>query len=1064
MRRIAGQAARHGGRFVHALVQFAVGLAVMACVLAAGAAWRLGRGPVEMDWLVPMLEAQVNGDPSTHLALGGAAIAWEGFQGGLDQPIDVRLSGLVLSDAAGRRILAVPHAAVTLSPGWLLFGRIVPRAVVLDDVRLYLLRDADGGLRLDLPGATPAAEAGPGPDVQALLRAFAARPRSDRARGPFVVWSQLRRIRLRGAAAEVTDRQVATTWTVPSLQLDLHRRDEGGVTGSLRASVALRGVAAQVVAVATLDAAGRRMEVHLRTSPVVPAALARVLPQAAPLSGIDAPLVLAGSAVFGAGLAPERVALDATLGAGTLHLGAGAMPVVAAEAVVAGTQTQLTAVLSRFVTAPAPDRPQTTVTGHAEAEREPDGSFAATAAVAVDRVSFADLPALWPVGLGGPGTRPWVTQNITAGEVHDFRVNLALRTAADLSDVTLTRLSGGGDASDLTVHWLRPVPPIVHGTARLTFLDPDSLEVTASGGTEAIGAGGIAIRGGRVLFTKLQAKDQFADISADLAGPVPAALALLNQKRIGLLARSPLPVNGAEGTFAGTMTLAHMVLRDDLAMDDLMIGAALHLEGVRIPGLVAGRDLDRGMLDLTAHPDGLHIAGTAQLAGIPGEVAANIDFRAGPPTQVLESVTAKGTLDTGQLARFGLSVAPFADGSAQVSARLALRRNATGTAEIAADLADTSLALDLLSWAKPRGRAARVEATLALDRDGIAAVDRLSARGDGLLLAAAVPFAGGRPAALRIDRLALGNTTDAHGTIGLPAQPGAPWRLDLAGPSIDASSLLRRDAGKPAQPAAKDPAYSATTRFDRVILGPDRRLDGVTATVESDGTMLRRLDLAGRTTEGEPFRLRITPSGQGRALSGNAADAGGLLRALDVVPSMHGGTLALEGHYDDTAPDHPLAGQATIESFRVRGAPALAKLLQAMTLYGLVDAVRGPGLGFTKLVAPFRLADNVLTLQDARAFSPSLGMTAKGRLDLRQRVFDMEGTIVPAYFFNSLLGGLPLIGRMFSPERGGGVFAATYTLRGPMADPHVGINPLAALTPGFLRGLFGVLDHPAPAR
>jgi hypothetical protein len=90
-------------------------------------------------------------------------------------------------------------------------------------------------------------------------------------------------------------------------------------------------------------------------------------------------------------------------------------------------------------------------------------------------------------------------------------------------------------------------------------------------------------------------------------------------------------------------------------------------------------------------------------------------------------------------------------------------------------------------------------------------------------------------------------------------------------------------------------------------------------------------------------------------------------------------------------------------------------------------------------------------------------MTAKGRLDLASASVDLQGTIVPAYFFNSLLGDLPLVGHLFSPERGGGVFAATYTLRGPLSDPTVSVNPLAALTPGFLRGVFGDVK-PVPGK
>ena len=132
-----------------------------------------------------------------------------------------------------------------------------------------------------------------------------------------------------------------------------------------------------------------------------------------------------------------------------------------------------------------------------------------------------------------------------------------------------------------------------------------------------------------------------------------------------------------------------------------------------------------------------------------------------------------------------------------------------------------------------------------------------------------------------------------------------------------------------------------------------------------------------------------------------------------------------------------------------------------MTLYGLVEAMQGgSGLVFNRLVAPFALTPEALVLTDARAFSASLGLTAKGRILRQRRVAAIEGTIVPAYMFNTLLGRLPLLGKLFSPEAGGGVFAATYRVQGPLDDPQVSVNPLAALTPGFLRGLFGLGTAP----
>jgi hypothetical protein len=92
------------------------------------------------------------------------------------------------------------------------------------------------------------------------------------------------------------------------------------------------------------------------------------------------------------------------------------------------------------------------------------------------------------------------------------------------------------------------------------------------------------------------------------------------------------------------------------------------------------------------------------------------------------------------------------------------------------------------------------------------------------------------------------------------------------------------------------------------------------------------------------------------------------------------------------------------------------------------------------------------------AENSSLGLTAKGRIAMGQGPSEVEGTIVPAYFFNALPGKLPLIGKLFSPEKGGGVFAWRYSVTGPIGNPDVGINPVSALTPGFLRGLFGIFQ------
>jgi hypothetical protein len=231
--------------------------------------------------------------------------------------------------------------------------------------------------------------------------------------------------------------------------------------------------------------------------------------------------------------------------------------------------------------------------------------------------------------------------------------------------------------------------------------------------------------------------------------------------------------------------------------------------------------------------------------------------------------------------------------------------------------------------------------------------------------------------------------------------------------------------------------------------------------------VVREGRLAGRTGEQGVFEAIITPRGggqPGRTLTLTAEDAGRLLGAFNVLQNLEGGRLSVLGTYAHDGPGAPLSGIAEMDEFWVRNAPAFAKLLQAMTLFGLVEALSGQGLSFLRMVAPFTLTRETLTLEDARAFSASLGLTARGTLDRRRARVAMEGTIVPAYMINSLLGNIPILGRIFSPERGGGLFAATFRMQGPLDDPQVSVNPLAALTPGFLRGLFGIGQGAAPGQ
>lgn len=1046
---------------LHWLGTVAITAALLVSVGLAALSWRLSQGPVDLPWLTSRVEDAANaGGGPTRLSIGTVALAWEGFRRGVEEPLDLQVTNVVVTDEAGGRRMSIPIARLSVSFYELLLGRVALKAVEVDGARLNLIRGADGTLSLDIgslaepPDTSEPTEAAP---VADLLGELARPMRTDRDHRNTLL-GQLGEVRVHDARVSVVDRVLGVTWRAPQAEIDLVRHPAGGVEGTAQLTLALGDQQAHLALSATLSAGAAETHVRARFSPITPSALARTAPSLGGLAAMDAPVN--GEATFDLdrNMQFRNARFDLHAGTGNVHIGTGSVPFLDAVLVGSATPDALDVQMLRVSLRGRAMGPETHLEAHGTVRRDANQVSAAFSSD-LDQVAFADLPVLWPEGVGRDA-REWLLENITAGMARNGHVDIGIEASLDLSHVVLTRASGTLDGEGLQVYWLRPVPPIDNGRAQLRILDPDTLEIVVANGRQELrnakgGASSLRLLGGSMRISGIMQAHQTGLIAANVSGSLPDILSLLREPRLMLLDRHPIDLKDPSGQ-ASVKLAVTVPLELNVNMDDVAIHAQAHLDDVHLSGVVAGHNLDQGAFDLDANVDGMKLNGRGLLASIPATLDAAMDFRAGPPTQALQTVTVTGQADAAQLAAVGLDATSVMSGPTQLSATLTERRNGSGELAVASDLTSAELTVSALDWRKLRGVAAKATARLILDHDRLIRLDAVQLDGDGVALRGGGTFSGGRLAQIQLDRLVLGRTV-AQATVRLPATSAAPIVVNCTGSVIDLAQRLERRS-PPRKPTTAEPPpgppWMVDAKFDRVLMAHGAVLGNVVMHAENDGRVFRQLRLEGQVGTRGPFLLQIVPDRGGRRLVVNASDAGELLRGLDYVLTMQGGALSVEAHYEDAQPGRPLVGTVNILDFRMLNAPALGKLLQAMTLYGLVEALRGSGLGFTRMETPFRLTDDALEIDDARAFSSSLGLTAKGRLDLAAQTIDMQGTIVPAYFFNSLLGNIPLVGKLFSPERGGGVFAASYTVRGPTEDPQVSVNPLAALTPGFLRGLF----------
>ena len=1018
------------------VVAAACGALVMVPVVAVGGVyWRLTEGPLDVTGIAQL--AATKWVPG--LLLDGMTLALVG------RDVHVTVSGLHAEGVADGPTMARATAALEGEP--LLHLALRLREVTADGVRVRVVRADDGRLSVvGLPGSYLPAEPRRTPGIP---------DKPNDSNYPMLLGG-LVRVAIHDVSVTFSDAQFHQTGAIGGLNADMRRNKTGELSGTVQAVLSTGVASAPIDLTVSRPDSDAPTTLHAAIGAVNPAVLAQLAPALQPLSTVDAPIAVTADAVLSPEFDLQHAVLHAQSGPGRVFLpkkrgGTAPADFVSLALDAAGDSHHVSLTGLRVVVAPPSGSPPTTVVISGDATRDSQHSVAQIH-VALDRAQMADLGAIWPEGVGG-GARPWLVENVPVGSVHDGAFDFALAAGPMLESLAVTSITGAMPAEDVTLYWLRPVPPILLPHVVMTMVDADTLNLSAP----AAHQGGLQAKQILMQIWGMSVKDQTSQIDADIAAPIADVFALLQHPRLKLLSAHPLPISGPTGQSQTHLTVK-LPLESKLTMDSVDIHAVSHLTDVKLPGLAAGKPLDQGVFDLDVTTQGLALNGKARVAGIASVLNVAMDFRSGPPEQVVQHVTMASRANEKALAAAGLDTIGLLSGTVAAKLDYTERRNGQAVLQASADLGAAALSTPL-GWSKPAGPAASISAQAELNHGQLVGFDGIHAEGPGLLVEGTSEMVGGWPSILHVQRCMIGRTNVA-GTLSFPLKPGDPLRVVLAGPMLDISGpLSSKTTFEPSTPENVPPGrpYQVDLRFERVVLSEKSAgLGPVTLTASGDDRRIGQARLVSRGAE--QLEAEIEPRGETRRLHVVVGDMGVLLGRLGSGLGVDQGRLTLDGSFDDRRAGSPLTATANVARFGVHGVAVLGKVLQAMTLYGLVDALRGPGLVFDELTLPFTLANSVLTLREARAYSSSLGLTAQGRVDLRRNSIDLTGTIVPAYFFNSLLGRVPFVGQIFSPELGGGVFAATFSLRGPTADPAVSVNPLAALTPGALRGLFGLFN------
>ncbi|MBI1265363.1 MAG: hypothetical protein GC187_11585 [Alphaproteobacteria bacterium] len=1079
--------------------------ALLALVILVGAAglWRLAAGPVDADLMRPWATQ----------ALLEAVEGQEASIGSLDVRFDPALAAIVVTarevsvrDRAGLALVNARRIETALALDLLLTGRAAPVRIAAEGGAFAIIRTAPGVLAAGL--GSPAVVEARSLSGQGASGLLASRLGSD-------LLSRLTEVDLTGVSLQVRDDVTGAALIVQDAGARLRLNEgslEAAVTGVLVTSAGRVDAALDLRTGRDFD----RVFLDLRLNELVPASIAPQRGPFAALAGFNAPVrldlvldasvesglrtafinlsaaageVRAGGVAFALEGADLRAAFDADAGAIDIETGRILSDLVSLE--LSGAITDLSGFEDALPTFadyrldigpgyinppgafPEPvrweslsargriDRSQVRATfepldaaipgataqftGHVGADRTQSGWFPAVALAGPveGRFSREDVLRHWPVDFA-LGARDWVRDAVLGGTLDSVVLDMDLTgEALERRELEDGQLSLRFDFADAAVRYVSTMTPL-RGLSGSAELRGNSLSLEGEGGR----IGELAAQTIFVEIERLHPRGGLARFGGTGRGGARELLALLSEPPISLSDEYGIMPENFEGEGAFEFEILRPML-SDVPVEDLRFSARGRFAGV---SAALGGDAPRfedGEVEIRASETGLTAFGAASIAGARADIewVETFGLEPGEPTSLmrLSSVMTGRDLDA-----LGLPLRQFLDGAVGVEASVTGRGLAFERVDVELDLERAAIALPADIWEKAPGAPAAARFTLGLSPESVTLDDVVFAAEGASLQASARLAPDGRLLSAQAPEMRLDGRFDMAARADRPRGDDGPLRLILTGAFLDSRDILSVDGpggglgGPVILEAALDDVRVRGVRFHDVDLS-----------LETGADHLERFRLEAGMAGG-PVRVELASDDTGmRSLTASGPDAGQLLTAYGGYDNVTGGALRLAATAPPRGQPGGFAGEVEAQAFTLERMPLLTRVLAAGSLEGLASLLGGgQGIEFERLRADFVWEDGVLELREARAAGPSLGATWSGVVNLEGSRMDVDGTLLPSYGINSVLGGLPVIGGLLTSRTGEGVIGVTFSINGPFNSTRVTANPLSALAPGVLRRIF----------
>ena len=1056
--------------YIRALWIVAMAPVVFAVIVAA---MLIGQDVSAPSWLNKRIQERAA------TALNGAEIQYEGLDLniGADLHPRVRMNNVSLIDAEGVQIAQIGALTGQLSPRGVVFERrALLQDVSLSGLKVDLERGEDGLLKVAFDNSAQSTTLTPEPEVifAQIERIFEA-----------PALEALEKISISDVSFELADAASGQTWLARSDRVLL---DVSGEDRVLSSTIAVQDAADVGVLKFAVTYRGSKStaasEFAIETKEVNGSDLANVFPALQSLNAMQAPVRLrAFSGIDNEGVA-KPISVEIDVGAGRFEPGAQTPPIAITSASLVIQQDPkdpmlfqsgfdlvtdrvelkgsaqlfrsedemwIAQVQAQDISVNVPEvyneplsfheaywdmrvgqgakqidigaftlRDQELLyTGHARAAKRLEG-WAVTVEAESPYADVTDILRLWPES-AAKGARRWFEASIKKATLTD------LTAAVNLAPDGTLNVAAGYEFDSTEIRLLKTMPVVEEAAGYGSFANNAFGVFLSNGYMSAAEGGRIDLTGSRLEVADMITPRSLLDIYLTGEGSITSALSILNQPPLRMMDRASRPVALADGRarFDGVITFPRI---NPVPPDRISYDFEADLTRLSSTNLVPDRTLRSSGLSLKADNEGFEISGPGQLDGVP--FTGTYEHVFGRPEK---QVTAQVEISPATLNALDIALPQgTVGGIGRGDLAMTIEEGKPPAFSLTSNLQGITVAVPPIGWSKPRDT--RGELRIAGTMGDRPEITDLRISGGGLEARGRVSLnAGGGLDTARFSQLQIGNWFNAPITLkGRGA--GRPVGVEIGGGVLD----MRRARFGPRQ-GESGPVDIA---LDRLQVSQGIVLNNFRGSFAGAGGFNGsfRANLNG----GPEVQGTVVPQNGRSAIRLQSADAGGLARAVGFLKGGSGGSLDLvlspaggEGTFD---------GQLTVRQFRVRDAPAMAALLDAISVVGLLQQLDGQGLSFEEVDARFRLTPSQVVVTQSSAIGPGLGISLDGVYSLASKQLDFQGVVSPFYLLNGI--------GSFLTRKGEGLIGFNFTVRGDTSAPQVGVNPLSALTPGMFREIF----------